>query len=266
MVKLKQKDNLLKNIELFSKKACSLIDDARVVCDKYFRKNPDVSIKKDDSPVTIADKEIENLLREGLKKHFPDHNILGEEGGYSDNNSYYTWVIDPIDGTKAFAAGIPTFGIMVGLAYKGKPILGIVDQPISKERWVGIDGKSTTLNEKIITTRRCENIENAVFSTTDPYFFKSDEKAIFDKIRNSTLYNIYGKDCYAYMLLATGYIDIVLENGLKPHDFCALVPIIKGAGGFITDWNGDEITLNSDGHLLVCGSKELHTKASNLIK
>jgi len=256
----------LENISFCLEVAFSLLDEAREICVKYFRKNPNLSIKKDNSPVTIADKEIENLIRNGIKKHFPEHNILGEEEGYNYNGSDYTWVIDPIDGTKTFAAGIPTFGIMLGLAYKEKPILGIVDQPISKERWIGIDGKPTTLNGEIIRTRACNDISEAVFSTTDPYFFEGKEKNIFNNIKNSALYSIYGKDCYAYMLLATGYIDIVLENGLKPHDFCALVPIIKGAGGVITDWNGREITLNSDGNILVCGTPDLHEKVCVLSK
>jgi len=224
-------------------------------------------------------------MREAIAKQFPDHGIVGEEFGNVNQNAKYQWVLDPIDGTVSFVMGRPIFGTLIALCFDGKPILGIINQPISGERWVGcspyLGGTSrcdsttmgvdnteyslSTFNGKKIQTRNCQNLNEAILCTTSPFFFQGDDLAMLNKISSQTKYQshggiIYGGDCYLFGLLAMGQIDIIIERGLKNFDFMALVPVVKSAGGVITDWQGGELDINSDGKILACGDANLHKK------
>lgn len=257
-----------KNINEF---ANYLADIASEITKKYFRKHFTEENKNNDTPVTIADREIENTIRNTIIREFPTHGIIGEEYGSLNENADYKWIIDPIDGTISFVIGRPIFGNLIALSYKDKPILGIINQPITKERWIGIIGEESKLNNNIIKTRKCSNIENAILCTTSPAFFKGKDLEIFKSITAKTKYQnqqgaIYGGDCYLFGLLAMGSIDIIIESGLNNYDFMALSPIVESAGGIITDWDGNILNLNSDGKVLACGDKEMHKKILKFIR
>lgn len=248
-----------------------LADLSAATIKKYFRKGCDEKNKSNNSPVTLADKETEEVIRNAIRKKFPTHGIIGEEFENQDHGEDYKWVIDPIDGTTSFIIGKPIFGTLIALTYKGEPLLGIINQPITGERWIGIAGEKTTLNGEIIKTRDCQNISEAILCTTSPAFFKGKNSKIFNAISSKTKYQkydgvFYGGDCYIYGLLALGLVDIIIENGLSNYDFMALIPIIKSAGGIITDWNGEELDLKSEGKILACGNETLHSKIIELIK
>ncbi|MCE3255416.1 MAG: histidinol phosphate phosphatase [Rickettsiaceae bacterium] len=242
-----------------------LADISSEVIRKYFRQDF-AEIKKDDqTPVTKADKETELVLREAITKKFPDHGIIGEEFGHFNENAKYKWVLDPIDGTISFVIGRPIFGTLISLCFEDKPILGVINQPISGERWIGIAGGEATLNGKKIKTKNCTDLNQAIFCSTSPFFFKGKDLEIINKISSQTKYQsqggiIYGGDCYLFGLLALGQVDIIIERGLKNFDFSALIPIVEAAGGIVTDWKGRELNLNSDGTILACGDKGIHSK------
>jgi inositol-phosphate phosphatase / L-galactose 1-phosphate phosphatase / histidinol-phosphatase len=248
-----------------------LADLSAVTIKKYFRKDFGEQNKLNNTPVTIADKETEEVIRKAIRKKFPDHGIIGEEMEDTDIDADYKWVIDPIDGTTSFVIGKPIFGTLIALTYKGEALLGIINQPITGERWVGIKGEKAKLNNKIIQTRKCENLRDAILCTTSPVFFKSINSKIFKAITARTKYQkfggaIYGGDCYLFGLLALGFIDVVIEYGLNNYDYMALIPIVKSAGGVITDWKGAELEMKSGGMVLACGDAVLHKKIVQLIK
>eukprot|EP00899_Mesostigma_viride_P006952 jgi/Mesvir1/16258/Mv08505-RA.2 len=234
-------DDLQQYIDLANK----LADLAGEVILKYFRSTKfQVDAKSDESPVTIADREAEQVMRAAIIKAFPSHSILGEEDGVSDgdgSSSEYLWVLDPIDGTKSFVTGKPLFGTLIALLRDGKPVLGVIDQPYLRERWVGAVGQRTTWNGAPISTRPCDALKNAFMYTTTPHMFNARTMPGFVAVRDQVRYPLYGCDCYAYGLLAAGHVDVVLEADLKPYDFVSLVTIIEGAGGRITDWSGNPL-------------------------
>ena len=236
-----------------------MADTAGKIIKKYYRQPFDVEKKADSSPVTIADREVEQALREMIAKKRPDDGILGEEYGHQESNSGFTWVIDPIDGTKSFMIGRPTFGTLIALCEGDAPTLGIIDQPILKERWVGMNGKKTTMNGKAVQTRECKTIDEARIGSTTPMMFDKleDYDRAYHIFEQGTSQMVWGGDCYMYGLIASGYMDVAFEQNLSPYDFAALVPIIKGAGGHISDWRGDDLTLNSAGKVIACGDKDL---------
>jgi histidinol phosphatase-like enzyme (inositol monophosphatase family) len=246
--------------------ANNLADISGQIIKKYFRQDFDETAKCNQTPVTKADKEAEEAIRNAIIQKFPDHGIIGEEFGSTNPDAKYKWIIDPIDGTISFVMGKPIFGTLIALSFEGKPILGIINQPITGERWVGIDDEKnlhTAFNGKKTTTRNCQNLNEAILCSTSPYFFKDSDLQVINKISSQTKYQsqggiIYGGDCYLFGLLALGKIDIVIEKGLSNFDYMALVPVVKGAGGVITDWGGNNLNENSDGTLIACSSKVLH--------
>jgi inositol-phosphate phosphatase/L-galactose 1-phosphate phosphatase/histidinol-phosphatase len=248
-----------------------LADLASEITAKYFRQHFGEENKDNDTPVTLADREIETAIREAITKKFPTHGIVGEEFGNSNENADYKWIIDPIDGTISFVIGRPIFGNLIALSHKNKPILGIINQAITKERWLGVVDGESKLNDHIIKSRNRDNISDAILCTTSPAFFKGKDLEIFEAIASQTKYQsqggaIYGGDCYLFGLLAMGSIDIIIERGLKNYDFMALAPIVNSSGGIITDWDGNELNLNSDGKVLACGDKKIHQEILKLIK
>ncbi len=255
----------------FSDFANHLADLSAPIAKKYFRVPNGEIIKADLSPVTHADREIEEVLRAEIETWFPDHGIIGEEFGARNSDADYQWIIDPIDGTSSFIIGRPTFGTLIALAYKGKAILGILNQPISGERWIGIDGVGSWLNGAAIKSRKCVDISDAIISTTSQFFFEGNDLAKFQKLSAGAKYQrfggvVYGADCYGYALLASGFIDIIIEPALQVYDYAALIPIIKMAGGFIGDWRGNELGLESNVKIIACGSEELYRKVVELMK
>ncbi|PIR31917.1 MAG: histidinol-phosphatase [Alphaproteobacteria bacterium CG11_big_fil_rev_8_21_14_0_20_44_7] len=236
-----------------------LADEAGKVIRPYFRQNFAVSNKENGTPVTDADKKAEEVMRKLIDINYPDHGIFGEEFGEENTDKEYVWVLDPIDGTTSFISGRPTFGILISLLKNKKPIIGVVDQPIIAERWVGAD-KKTELNYNKIRTRKCNMLEEAVFATTSPDLFQPTEKPMVENIVRHAEITIYGGDCYSYGQLAMGGVDVVVESGLQPYDFMALVPVVENAGGIITDWKGEKLSLYSKGDVIACGDAILHQK------
>ncbi len=241
------------------------------IAKKYFRLPNGEIAKEDDSPVTKADREIEQAIRAEIEKKFPDHGIIGEEYGDKNTDADYVWILDPIDGTSSFIIGRPIFGTLIALTYRGKSILGIMNQPISGERWIGIDGQGSWLNGQKIKTRNCTEISDAVMCASSPFFFKNKDAEILRKVTALTKYQrlggiIYGGDCYSYASLASGFVDLIIEPELKVYDYAALIPIIEMAGGVVTDWNGDDLKLKSQVRMIACANKELHEKVLKILK
>ncbi len=251
------------NIEGFSNQ---LADQAREIALKYFRKTLTVENKSDNSPVSIADKEIEQTLRSMIASEFPDHGILGEEFETKSADSDYLWVIDPIDGTKSFICGHPSFGALISLLKSDQPVLGIIEIPAMGERWLGIDEKGTFFNGNQVHTKTTQRLSDGICCATGPDFFKQDELPIYNQVSQHGSFRLFGGDCYNYGLLASGHVDVVMEAGLKPFDFMALIPVIANAGGIVTDWQGNEMTLESCGQILACANEDLHKQCLDEIK
>lgn len=262
-------------MEVFADVANKVADAAGDVIRKYFRQPFDIIDKDDLSPVTIADRNAEESMVSIILENFPSHAIFGEENGWKckKDSADYVWVLDPIDGTKSFITGKPLFGTLIALLYKGKPILGVIDQPILKERWIGMDGKKTTLNGKEISTRSCDKLSLAYLYTTSPHLFIGEAEEAFTRLRKEVKVPLYGCDCYAYALLASGFVDLVIESGLKPYDFLSLVPVIEGAGGSITDWKGNKLIWEASANsvatsfnVAAAGDLQLHKKAIEVLQ
>ncbi len=245
----------MEQLRLFAEEACDL---AGELIRGYYRQPLDVDIKEDASPVTRADREVERAIRALIRQRFPEHGIIGEEFEPIQPEAPLQWIIDPIDGTKSFLIGRPIFGTLLSLAHEKTPILGIIDQPILGERWIGTCHTPTWLNHEEIHVRACPTIEKATLCTTSPNLFDPKERPCFEAIRTACRYTVYGGDCYSYGLLARGGVDAIVETDLKPHDFCAIAPVIEGAGGIITDWHGKALKQNSTGQVLACGDHALH--------
>jgi inositol-phosphate phosphatase / L-galactose 1-phosphate phosphatase / histidinol-phosphatase len=241
--------------------ALNLADAAGEAIRPYFRQPLAVDDKADLTPVTAADRAAEQAMRALIERQFPEHGIFGEEFGRVREDAEYIWTLDPIDGTKSFISGVPLFGTLIALTRGKRPILGVIDQPISRERWVGVSGRATTLNGAVIRCRACPDLAAATLFATTPDMFKDGDAAAFARVSNAVKLARFGADCYAYGLLAAGFVDLVLEASLKPYDFCAMVPIVEGAGGVATDWRGADLDLASDGRILVAGDRRAHRAA-----
>ncbi|NKN38859.1 histidinol-phosphatase [Agrobacterium sp. a22-2] len=225
----------------------------------YFRTPLDIISKLDESPVTVADRTIELKLRELITARFPEHGIIGEEMGPKAGDDL-TWVVDPIDGTKSFITGFPLFGTLIALVHRDRPFCGLIDIPATGERWAALPG-ATQFNGKQSRTSGCEALQDARFYTTSPDMFTGAQKEPFERLSRAAKIRRFGGDCYIYGLLASGHIDLILETGLSLYDYMALVPVVIGAGGCITDWDGKELTLHSKGGVLASATAELHRQA-----
>jgi inositol-phosphate phosphatase/L-galactose 1-phosphate phosphatase/histidinol-phosphatase len=234
-----------------------LADAAGAAIRPFFRARFDTESKADDSPVTQADRAAEAAMRAILEAERPGDGIVGEEYGGVREGAERQWVLDPIDGTRSFIAGRPIFGTLIALMEAGRPVLGVIDQPIAGERWIGARYQPTTFNGTPVTTRACAELAQAYLATTGPSYFAEDGLARFDQVRAAAKGALYGGDCYNYALLASGHIDLVIESGLKLYDFAALVPVVEGAGGRMCDWNGARLGADSDGHVVASGDPGL---------
>jgi inositol-phosphate phosphatase/L-galactose 1-phosphate phosphatase/histidinol-phosphatase len=253
------------DIDTFLALALRLADAAGEVIRPYFRRPIAVIDKPDLTPVTAADRAAEETMRGLIEARFPEHGILGEEFGRAREGAEFIWTLDPIDGTKSFISGVPLFGTLIALTRDRRPILGVIDQPISRERWVGASGRQTTLNGAAIRCRPCPILAAATLFATTPDMFKGEDAAWFARVSAAVKLTRFGADCYAYGLLAAGFVDLVLEANLKPYDFCAMVPIVEGAGGVASDWRGRSLDLASDGRILVAGDRRAHGAALALL-
>jgi histidinol phosphatase-like enzyme (inositol monophosphatase family) len=217
-------------------------------------------------PVTEADRAGEAAMRQLIKRSFPTHGIIGEEFGAEQEDADYVWVLDPIDGTRAFIAGLPTWGTLIGLSRARQPVFGMMHQPFTGERFFG-DGGSATFRgpggERRLRTRRCASLGDAIISTTSPKLFSGDELRAYDRVESVARLVRYGCDCYAYCMLAAGHIDLVVESGLKPYDIVALIPIIEGAGGVVTAWDGGSAA--DGGSIVASGDRRVHVAALELL-
>lgn len=238
-----------------------LADAARPVVETYFRTPIGVDDKADTSPVTIADREAESAMREIIAREAPGHGVWGEEHGAERLDAEWVWVLDPIDGTKAFITGMPVFGTLIGLMHRGRPVLGIIDQAITRERWFGAAGAGATLNGAPISVRACDSLDKAYLYSTSPGMFAGDQVGRHRALAERVKLFRWGGDCYAYGVLALGFADLVVEAGLKPHDYCALVPVVESAGGIVTDWAGKPLGMDSDGTIVAAGDRAAHRAA-----
>ena len=244
----------------FVELAGRLADAVRPIVLTYFRSAVAVESKADRSPVTAADREAETAMRAMIADAFPDHGILGEEHGSEHLEAEYVWVLDPIDGTAAFVTRKPLFGTLVALTRRGRPVLGVIDMPALDERWVGARGRATLFGAAVVQTRSCAEVGAAWLSATSPQMFSDADLAAFERLSSGVRRTVYGGDCYNYGLLASGHLDLVAEAGLKPYDFCAVVPVIEGAGGTVSDWEGRPLTIDSDGRVLAAGDGRTHAE------
>ncbi|MFZ2004871.1 MAG: histidinol-phosphatase [Stellaceae bacterium] len=254
------------DLDRFLALAAELADAAGAAIRPYFRTALTVDDKPDLSPVTAADRAAEQAMRRLITARFQKHGIIGEEYGPEREDAEFVWVLDPIDGTKAFISGLPLFGTLIALAQNGKPIVGVIDQPISRERWLGAAGHETTLNGAPVRCRACPGIAGATIFATTPDMFKGADADAFGRAARAAKLVRYGADCYAAGLLALGCIDMVIEADLKPYDYSALIPIVEGAGGVATDWSGAPLDLASDGRVIFAGDKRTHSDALALLR
>ncbi len=233
-----------------------LADAAGAAIRPWFRAGFAQEQKADRSPVTQADREAEAVIRALLQRERPGDGIIGEEYGNERAESERVWVLDPIDGTRSFIAGRPIFGTLIALMVGGRPVLGLLDQPISGERWIGGDGHPTELNGQRVRVRPCGELRKALFATTAPWFCGP-----FEALRAATGDTLLGGDCYNYALLAAGHADLVVEEGLQLYDWAALLPIVEAAGGRMTDWSGGPLGAGSDGRVIAAGDPALVEQA-----
>ena len=247
-----------------------LAADASAVTMRYFRQPLDVINKKDGAefdPVTIADREAETAIRARIAQEYPTHTIIGEEHDTKQGASQFSWIIDPIDGTRSFVAGVPLWATLIALNDGTKPRIGMMHQPYTGETFLGWPGGAelrTTAARTPLKTKTTENLNEAIVGCTDPAMFNATERAAFRSLNEQIRLRRFGGDSYFYCLLAAGFIDLVVEAGLQPYDIQALIPIIEGAGGIVTNWRGGDP--QQGGQIIAAANGVLHAKALDLLK
>jgi len=217
-------------------------------------------------PVTAADRAAEAAMRALIKRSFPEHGIVGEEYGNERTNSEYVWVLDPIDGTKSFITGMPAWGSLIALTRNGAPVFGMMHQPFIRERFSGDGGAARyrgPAGERELHVRPCAGLSDAMMFTTSPRLMSAEDRAAFGRVEQAVRLSRYGGDCYAYCMLAAGHVDLVIETGLKPHDIVALIPIIEGAGGIVTNWEGGSAV--KGGRVVAAGDERVHEAALKVL-
>jgi len=221
--------------------------------------------KGDGSPVTAIDQGVEDRLREMIAEAYPDHGIVGEERGAKSAERELVWVLDPIDGTLPFLAGIPVYGTLIALLRDRAPILGIIDMPATGERWVGCEGLPTTRNGAPVNAQPCERLSDALLSTSNPDYYGAADVPTLERLKAETRFTVYGGSCMAYAQIASGRIDVGIDVAFDPFDYLALVPVIEGAGGVISDWAGAPLTLDSGDRLIATGDARIHDQALKIL-
>jgi len=249
------------NLDTAAAFAAELAAAVRPIVRRYFRSDLDVESKADESPVTIADRTVERTLRDLIEARFPDHGIAGEEYGVVRSDAEYVWSLDPIDGTKAFITGRPTFGTLIGLLRDGVPVLGMIDCPILDERWIGGPDLPTRLNGAPLPPARHRPLDAATLVATSPDMFKDFEVAAFARLKAAAGLTLYSGDCHNFGLLALGTLDLVVESDLQDYDYLAPAAVIAGAGGVLTDWSGNPARLGSTTRIAAARDPVLHAEA-----
>ncbi|MHC6225722.1 histidinol-phosphatase [Pseudomonas sp. X10] len=243
-----------------------LADAAATAIEPYFRASLDVEDKGGRlyDPVTVADKAAEQAMRALIQARYPEHGILGEEQGVATGSSPLTWVLDPIDGTRAFITGLPLWGTLIALNDGTRPVLGVMNQPFTGERFIGTP-EGAWRSGTPLKTRACADLASATLMCTTPDMFDTPQrKAAFESVAGQARLMRYGGDCYAYCMLASGFVDVIVEASLQPYDVQALIPIIEGAGGVITSWDGG--TAQNGGAVVACGDPALHAQVLALLR
>jgi myo-inositol-1(or 4)-monophosphatase len=234
----------------------------------FFRTSLGIDNKSasDFDPVTEADRAAEAVMRRLIKFNFPQHGIVGEEFGNEREDAEYVWVLDPIDGTKSFIAGFPIWGTLIALLHKGTPVFGMMHQPYIGERFYGDSGSAHyhgPSGERKLAVRRCASLQDATLFTTSPLLMGGIDRAAFGRVQDAVRLTRYGGDCYSYCMLAAGHLDLVIETELKPYDIAALIPIITGAGGIVTTWDGKPA--QDGGRIIAAGDPHIHEAAIKLL-
>jgi myo-inositol-1(or 4)-monophosphatase len=217
-------------------------------------------------PVTAADRAAEDAMRALIRRSFPGHGILGEEYPGERTDAEYVWVLDPIDGTKSFIAGMPAWGTLIGLLRFGEPVFGMMHQPFTRERFSGDGGAARyrgPIGNRELRVRKCAALADAMIFTTSPLLMNEKDRADFARVESKTKLSRYGGDCYAYCMVAAGLIDLVIETEIKPHDIVPLIPIITGAGGIVTTWENDPA--QAGGRVIVAGDARVHQQAMEVL-
>ena len=253
-----------------------LADRSGEIALQHFRTQVTVDAKSDDTPVTIADRDAEAAMRESVRAAFPDHGIIGEEHGHEQLDAEWLWIFDPIDGTASFINGVPLFGTLIGLWQrtedgKGRPVLGCINHPALKERWVGGAAYPTILNSEPARPRACAALAQASLYYTGARLFAPHETDAFAAITNAAMRTrAGGTDCYHFGMVASGWIDMAVESGLKLHDYAAIVAVLEGAGAAVSDWNGAPLALESEttanGQVLACGDVRVQAEAVKMLQ
>jgi inositol-phosphate phosphatase/L-galactose 1-phosphate phosphatase/histidinol-phosphatase len=228
---------------------------------RSFRTGLQIDIKADASPVTMADRAAEAAMRAVINEVAPAHGILGEEHGRERIDAEHLWVLDPIDGTKSFITGSPLWGTLIALLHDGRVALGMIDMPVLGERWVGRPGQGAWRGADAVHTSGCTALAQARIVTTSPDAFSADEWVAYDALSKHCAMRRFGGDCYGYAQLAGGHVDVVAECQLQPYDYMALVGVVEGAGGVITDWQGRALSIHSNGRVLAAANAALHREA-----
>jgi myo-inositol-1(or 4)-monophosphatase len=218
-------------------------------------------------PVTAADRAAESAMRALIRKNFPDHGIIGEEYGNERTDAEYVWALDPIDGTKSFICGLPTWGTLIALLRSGEPVYGMMHQPFTREQFTGDGGAASyrgPTGARSLRVRRCAALADAILTTTSPLLMNEADRKIFGKVEQAVQLSRYGGDCYGYCMLAAGHVDLVIETELKPYDVLPLIPIIAGAGGIITSWEGGPA--KDGGRVIAAGDARVHAQAMAMLR
>ena len=255
----------------FATLAHTLADAAATAAMRHFRTPLDIETKDDASPVTRADREAEAAMRAFITEAFPDHGILGEEYGPERTDAEYVWVLDPIDGTRAFINGIPLFATLIALVRNGDPVLGLNAYPALEERWLAtLDTPALHWGrgDEGVTVRvtACESLTAARMCTTSPDMFDPDDLARYRSLKDAVADTRFGTDAYAYAMVASGHTDLVAESGMQPYDYLSHAVIVAQAGGTITDWDGNPLRIDSAGSVLAAGDADVHAAALDALR
>lgn len=256
---------MTKNIFEFASFGEELVDASRKIVLNYWRSDLEVIRKSDESPVTRADREAEQKIRELIEARYPNHGISGEEYGTVRVDAEYVWSLDPIDGTKAFISGSPLFGTLIALLRDGEPVLGIIDIPATGERWIGGENLAARMNGKLLETRKGVKLAEATAGSTSPKMFLGKDADLINRLHDRVKLPIFGGDCYLYGMLTLGTIDLVIEANMSDYDYLAPAAMVKAAGGIVTGWEGEALGLGTTDKVVAAGDPKLHAEVIEIL-